>query len=132
MLFLIGSEELSFQKKKKKKKKAVRLSGRFQKKKFFKKNTTRHIFGNQILKSNGKYLAKRYGWRFFLKPVGLELFFLNTWNLSLLSFFLFFVLYIQIKCSCLIGIYLKDLVLIWKIKLLGSVSIFCRWMTECE
>jgi hypothetical protein len=48
-------------------------------------------------------VANRYGWRFFLKPVGLELFFLNTWNLSLLPFFLFFVLNIQTKRSCLIG-----------------------------
>jgi hypothetical protein len=23
-------------------------------------------------------------------------------------------------------------VLKWKIKVLGSVSIFCRWMTECD
>ena len=27
---------------------------------------------------------------------------------------------------------LKEWVLKWKIKVLGSVSIFCRWMTECD
>jgi len=41
--FLIGSEEYSFQKKKKEKKKAIRRSGRFQKSKFFRKNTTRYV-----------------------------------------------------------------------------------------
>ena len=39
-----------------------------------------------------KYPANLYGWRFFLKPAGLELFFLNTWNLPLLSFFYFIFL----------------------------------------
>ena len=78
------------------------------------------------------FVAKRYGWRFFLKPEGLELFFLNTWNLSLLSFFLFFVLNFQIKCSCLIGFNLKDWELNWKMFVFGSVSIFCRWMIDCE
>lgn len=33
---------------------------------------------------------KWYGWRFFSKPEGLELAFLNTRNLPLLSFFIFF------------------------------------------
>jgi hypothetical protein len=80
------------------------------------------------LKTEVIVVANLYGWRFFLKPAGLELFFLNTWNLSLLSFFLFFVLNFQIKCSCLIGFCLKDWELFWKIKRLGSVSIFCRWM----
>jgi len=59
------------------------------------------------VKSEVIVVANRYGWRFFLKPVGLELFLLNTWNLSLLSFFLFFVLNIQSECSCLIGLNLK-------------------------
>ena len=27
---------------------------------------------------------------------------------------------------------MKEWVLNWKIKVLGSVSIFCRWMTECD
>jgi len=45
--------------------------------------------------SSGFYLLKmevvvdRYGWRFFSKPEGLELAFLNTRNLPLLSFFIF-------------------------------------------
>ena len=90
-------------KEKKEKKKAVCSSGGFQIKKFFKKNTTRYIIGSVSVKSELNVYANRYGWRFFLKPAGLELFFLNTWNLPLLSFFLFFVLNIQSECSCLIG-----------------------------
>ena len=95
-------------KEKKEKKKAVCSSGRFQKKKFFKKNTTRYIIGSVGVKSEVSVDANRYGWRFFLKPVGLELFFLNTWNLSLLSFFLFFVLISFTNRHCIIGICLND------------------------
>ena len=123
---------LNFFKRKKEKKESHSSSGGFQKSKFFKKNTTWYIIGNRGLKIKVECFAKRYRWRFFLKPVGLELFFLNTWNLSLLSFFLFFVLNIQSECSCLIGLSLMDWELNWKIKVLGSVSIFCRWMTECD
>jgi len=47
---------------------------------------------------------KLFGWRFFLKPAGLELAFLNTWNLPLLSFFLFFVLISNTKRHRIIGI----------------------------
>ncbi len=36
-------------------------------------------------------IVKIYGWRFFSKPAGLELAFLNTRNLPLLSFFYFFI-----------------------------------------
>jgi hypothetical protein len=97
-----------FFKRKKRKKESHSSKWKVSEKKFFKKNTTRHIIGNWVLFFSIKYLAKRYGWRFFLKPEGLELFFLNTWNLPLLSFFLFFILNIQIKCSCLIGFYLKE------------------------
>ena len=72
------------------------------------------------MKSEVSVYANRYGWRFFLKPVGLELFFLNTWNLSLLSFFLFFVLNIQSERSCLIGLNLKERVLNWKMVVFGK------------
>ncbi len=72
--------------------------------------------------------ANLYRWRFFLKPVGLELFFLNTWNLSLLSFFLFFVLNIQSECCCLSGFNLKDWELIWKIVVFGKGVKF--WGTD--
>jgi hypothetical protein len=99
---------LNFSKEKKEKKKAVRLSGRFQKKKFFKKNTTRYIIGSMSVKAEVSVDTNRYGWRFFLKPVGLELFFLNTWNLPLLPFFLFFVLNFQSERSCLIGLNVKE------------------------
>jgi hypothetical protein len=89
MLFLIGSEEYSFQKKKKEKKKAIRPSGRFQKSKFFRKNTTRFVIEIGGVQSAEKCFLKQFGWRFFLKPAWLELAFLNTWNLSLLPFFYF-------------------------------------------
>ena len=82
------------------------------------------------VKSEVSVDANRYGWRFFLKPVGLELFFLNTWNLSLLSFFLFFVLNIQSECSCLIGFYQKDWELIWKMVVFGKGIKFFGWMKK--
>ena len=82
------------------------------------------------VKSEVSVDANRYGWRFFLKPVGLELFFLNTWNLSLLSFFLFFVLNIQSECSCLNGFNLKDWELIWKMVVFGKGIKFFGWMKK--
>ena len=111
---------LNFSKEKKEKKKASRSSGRFQIKKFFKKNTTRYIIGSMSVKSEVSVDANRYGWRFFLKPVGLELFFLNTWNLSLLSFFLFFVLISFTNRHRIIGFCLKDWELIWKRVVFGK------------
>jgi hypothetical protein len=83
---------LKFFKRKKRKKESRLFKWKVSEKKFFKKNTTRHIIGNWVLFFSIKYLAKRYGWRFFLKPAGLELFFLNTWNLPLLPFFIYFFL----------------------------------------
>ena len=80
---------LNFFKRKKEKKESHSSSGGFQKSKFFKKNTTWYIIGNRGFKIKVECFAKRYRWRFFLKPAGLELAFLNTWNLSLLSFFYF-------------------------------------------
>lgn len=41
-------------------------------------------------------VLERYRWRFFSKPAGLELAFLNTRNLPLLSFFIFFYFDFQI------------------------------------
>ena len=82
------------------------------------------------VKSEMGFVANRYGWRFFLKPVGLELFFLNTWNLSLLSFFLFFVLNIQSECSCLNGFNLKDWELNWKMVVFGKGIKFFGWMKK--
>ena len=68
------------------------------------------------------FLKKYYliRWRFFQKPERLELAFLQTWNLSLLSFFLFFVLNIQSERSCLIRLNLKEWELIWKMVVLGK------------
>ena len=83
---------LKFFKRKKEKKESHSSSGGFQKSKFFKKNTTRYIIGSVSVKSEMGFVAKRYGWRFFLKPVGLELYFLNTGNLPLLPFFYLFFL----------------------------------------
>jgi hypothetical protein len=65
------SAHINFSKEKKEKKKAIRPSGGFQKSRFFLK----------------KYYLTR--WRFFQKLVGLELAFLKTQNLFLLSFFIF-------------------------------------------
>ena len=45
-------------------------------------------------------------------------------------FFLFFILNIQIKCSCLIGFYLKEWVLIWKIDVFGKGIKFFGWMNK--
>ena len=87
---------LNFFKRKKEKKESHSSSGGFQKSKFFKKNTTWYIIGNRGLKIKVECFAKRYRWRFFLKPAGLELAFLNTWNLSLLPFFYLFILKLPI------------------------------------
>ena len=73
---------------------------------------------------------KLFGGRFFLKPAGLELDFLNTWNLSLLPFFLFFILKFSIRCSCLLGFYLKYWKLIWKIDVFGKGIKFFGWMNK--
>jgi hypothetical protein len=47
------------------------------------------------------FLKKYYliRWRFFQKPAGLELTFLQTWNLALLSFFIIFYFEIFSFCS---------------------------------
>jgi hypothetical protein len=71
---------LNFFKRKKEKKESRLSSGGFQKSKFFRKNTTQYIFGNGDLFFKSGSFAERQGWRFFLKPVGLELAFLNTRN----------------------------------------------------
>ncbi|MEO8235372.1 MAG: hypothetical protein ABI549_08165 [Flavobacterium sp.] len=76
-------------KRKKRKKESRPFKWKVSEKKVFKKNTTRHIVGSMFVKAEVIVFANLYGWRFFLKPAGLELFFLNTWNLSLLSFFIF-------------------------------------------
>ena len=77
-----------FKRKKKEKKESRTSSGGFEKNKFFRKNTTRYIIGNVDVKSELNVVAKRYGWRFFLKPEGLELFFLETGT------YLYFLLFI--------------------------------------
>ena len=69
---------LNFSKEKKEKKESRTSSGGFKKNKFFRKNTTRYICGNVGMKSKMNDVEKRCGWRFFLKPAGLELFFLET------------------------------------------------------
>ena len=51
-------------------------------------------------------------------------------ELILALFFLFFILNIQIKCSCLIGFYLKEWVLIWKIDVFGKGIKFFGWMNK--
>ena len=48
------------------------------------------------------------------------------------SFYLFFVLNIQTKRLLKSDLKLKYWVLILKIKRLGSVSIFCRWIAKCQ
>lgn len=86
-------------KEKKEKKKAIRLVEGFKKASFFKKNTTWYFIGNRGFKIKVECFAKRYRWRFFLKPVGLEIAFLNTCNLSLLPFFIYFFFEISIQMS---------------------------------
>jgi hypothetical protein len=58
-------------------------------------------------------------------------FFVNL-ELTFALFFLFFILISNSKHHRIIGICLKDWKLIWKKVVLGIVSIFCRWMTECD
>jgi len=78
--------------KRKKRKKESRLSsGGFKKNKFFRKNTTRYLNGNFDVKSEVDVFAKRCGWRFFLKPEGLELFFLET---GTYLYFLLFIIFL--------------------------------------
>ena len=67
---------LNFFKRKKEKKESRPSSGGFKKNKFFRKNTTRYISGKVEVKSEINVVANRFGWRFFLKPAGLELAFL--------------------------------------------------------
>lgn len=69
---------LKFFKRKKEKKESRPSSGGFKKNKFFRKNTTRYIIGKVEVKSEINVVANRFGWRFFLKPEGLELVFLET------------------------------------------------------
>jgi len=64
----------------------------FKKASFFKKilpDTLYRIIGVGIL---SEVFMEWFGWRFFLKPAGLEFAFLNTWNLVLQSFLSIFIL----------------------------------------
>ena len=63
----------------------------FKKASFLKKilPDTCYRMGDIIAKT--EVIVKIYGWRFFSKPAGLELAFLNTRNLPLLSFIYFFI-----------------------------------------
>jgi hypothetical protein len=65
----------------------------FKKASFLKKILPDALFriGVVILKTS--IVLKWFGWRFFSKPEGLELAFLNTRNLPLLSFFIFYFEY---------------------------------------
>ena len=56
----------------------------------------------------------------FIKNRRLELAFLQTWNLPLLSFFLFFVLISFTNRHRIIGICLKERELIWKRVVFGK------------
>jgi hypothetical protein len=67
---------LNFFKRKKKKKKAIRLVEGFKKASFLKKILPDTSSENRVFKIKVECFAKRYRWRFFLKPVGLELDFL--------------------------------------------------------
>ena len=100
--------------------------------KFFKRKKRKKESHSSKWKVSKKqvFLKKYYliRWRFFLKPAGLEFAFLNTWNLSLLSFFLFFVLISNTKRHRIIGICLKEWVLIWKIDVFGKGVKF--WGTD--
>jgi hypothetical protein len=53
------------------------------------------------VKSELNVVAKRYGWRFFQKPVGLELYFLKP-ELKFTFFFIFFV------AGCFLISFLRD------------------------
>jgi hypothetical protein len=84
-------------KRKKEKKESHPSSGGFKKNKFFRKNTTLIIFGSVGVKLEIDVVARRYGWRFFIKPAGLELFFLETG--TYLYFLLFiFLFFLSTKC----------------------------------
>jgi len=81
-------------KRKKEKKESHPSSGGFKKNKFFRKNTTQYIIGFVDMKTELNVVAKQYGWRFFLKPVGLELFFLET---GTYLYFLLFIFLFSLK-----------------------------------
>ena len=86
---------LKFFKRKKEKKESTLVKWRVSKKQvFFKKYYhPNSSFGSQNLLLCRKVVLKTYGWwRFFKKPAGLELAFLQTRNLPLLSFFYFIFL----------------------------------------
>ena len=80
-----------FQKKKRKKRKPVVEVEGFKKASFFKKILPKTLFRIGVIILKSRFVVKLYGWRFFLKPAGLELAFLNTRNLPLLSFIYFFI-----------------------------------------
>ena len=102
---------LNFSKEKRKKKKAIRSSGRFQKSKFFKKkilpDTSSEI---GVSKAKWNVLRNGIGGDFFLKPVGLELDFLYTWNLSLLPFFYLFIFEISNHSCYVFGVESEEVV----------------------
>ena len=81
-----------FKRKKKKKRKPTAQVEGFKKAGFLKKILPRPLMRIADISRKQSVFLKMYGWRFFLKPVGLELAFLNTWNLPLLPFFYFLFL----------------------------------------
>ncbi len=79
-----------FQKKKREKRKpSVEVEG-FKKASFLKKILPETFYEIGDLRLKTKVVMEMNGWRFFSKPAGLELAFLNTRNLALQSFFYFF------------------------------------------
>ena len=86
-----------FQKKKRKKRKPVVQVEGFKKASFLKKILPDTLFRFGVIILKARVVMEVFGWRFFLKPEGLELAFLNTRNLPLLSFIYFFIFLFEIS-----------------------------------
>ena len=102
---------LKFFKRKKRKKESRPFKWKVSEKKFFLKKYYPIHHRKLGFVFSIKYLAKRYGWRFFLKPVGLELFFWipGTYLCFLFLFIFFEITYLRLF---VIGVESEEVVLI--------------------
>jgi len=84
-----------FKRKKKKKKKVAYQVEVSRKKSFLEKILPQCILGNQDVNIQIRIFGRREGWRFFLKPTGPELFFLETGTYLYFLLFIIFLFFFQ-------------------------------------